>query len=83
MALFLINAAGSPTDAANGESRKAKKAAYIVDVLVNCEPGAGVGPAKAPRLLSASVKGSPLVVPFPLEQVTARGHFVVVHHRIT
>ncbi len=34
----------SGADAANGSSeRKAKKAAYIVDVLVNCEPGsAGV-----------------------------------------
>lgn len=43
-----------------------------MDVLVNCEPGAtaGVGPARAPRLLSAAVKGTPLVVPFPLEQVT-------------
>ena len=42
-----------------------------MDVLVNCEPGAaaGAGPARAPRLLSAAVRGAPLVVPFPLEQV--------------
>ena len=58
-------------DAAGTEPRKSRKAAYIVDVLVNCEPGAaaGAGPARAPRLLSAAVKGAPLVVPFPLEQV--------------
>jgi len=60
-------------DSAVGD-KKAKQAAYIVDVLVNCEPGsaAGVGPAKAPRLLLAGTKGQPLVVPFPLEQVTSK-----------
>lgn len=63
------------TDAVNGQSKKAKKAAFIVDVLVNCEHGtaAGVGTAKAPRLLSPAVKGTPHVVPFPLEQVGSRG----------
>lgn len=64
------------TDAgANGDNKANKSAAYIVDVLVNCKPGsaAGVGPAKAPRLLSAAVNGIPLVVPFPLEQVSATG----------
>jgi hypothetical protein len=70
-------------DAADAGARKSRKASYIVDVLVNCEPGAagGAGPARAPRLLSAAVKGAPLVVPFPLEQVPPPMHTPIWHHQ--
>lgn len=68
-------------DAAGGTVR-ASRAAYIVDVLVNCEPGSsgGVGPAKAPRLLPAGAPGSPLVVPFPLDQVRCASLFLQPAH---
>lgn len=54
-------------------SVKASRASYIVDVLVNCQPGSSGGSQapRAPRLLPADSRGSPLIVPFPLEQVDA------------